>query len=773
MPSASPVQTLNVLGSRIASVTYAEAVEHILARAEENLAGAYVCAANVHCVSMARWDPSYRAVLNGALLTVPDGMPLVWAHKFLGGRKLKERVYGPTLMLKLCEAAAEHGLPVYLYGGAPAIAKKLAETLQSGFPKLKIAGVCAPPFGERGDDDPTLRAEIDAINASGAKLVFVALGAPRQEIFMARHASKINAVQVGVGAAFNFHTHTVPQAPAWMQDAGLEWLYRFCAEPRRLWKRYLFYNPYFIARLALQRGGFDSVAPDPSDSPYEREPRWPILAHIGRIALLLLFAGLLIGRRDFAHLSLGDLWSAPSWAGRIYITEATLLALLPLAFLIACDRIANAPGATRLAKVLQEFGWAFIFALMLCAYGALHLFAGFARGGDTYLIVRQSALAAYPIVFVYAQIFFGAAARHVRLAAWSSVAAALLCALLDSFGWLNPRLFPETNDGMPIFGQQTLPIAILGFGFCCIATKSWPLRALAFAGLCFAAWRQSARPTQSVVYIALACAPILIAFFSTAIAWRGQRESFKRAVLLLAFFALLGAGGIALKMMRAGPERPGTETTGEMRAWSLSSYQQLFEIYTRTEMPADPAQRYNSGRPPYARVDDPEAHKLNAVFLATPSISVRNNMWRLLVWRRMFGDWQHGRWMLGSGVGKAWFYRALYSTGFHYGDEREGLDPHNSYLNTLYRYGLIGFGLLLAVLAATALHAFRSLRKRANPMLEALYLYAAYTVVFVCFTVGLEGPAYAFPFWFALGLADARACLIRAIPEAPDPHPSA
>ena len=252
-----PVQRLNILGTHIASVTYAEAVEAVLARASERKPGAYVCAANVHCVSMARHDPSYRAVLNGALLTVPDGMPLVWAHHILGGRKLPGRVYGPTLMLELCAAAAQREAPIYLYGGAPGVPEQLALILQQGHPNLRVAGVCAPPFGDRPADDPGLLREIDAINASGAQIVFIALGAPKQERFMALHASRISAVQIGVGAAFNFHTGTVPQAPAWMQGAGLEWLHRFCSEPRRLWKRYVFHNTHFVARLALQRAGID------------------------------------------------------------------------------------------------------------------------------------------------------------------------------------------------------------------------------------------------------------------------------------------------------------------------------------------------------------------------------------------------------------------------------------------------------------------------------------------------------------------------------------
>ncbi|HYG76341.1 MAG TPA: WecB/TagA/CpsF family glycosyltransferase [Planctomycetota bacterium] len=254
----SQISHLPILGTRIASVTYDEALSFILElAARDPRAHGYVCATNVHTVSMARRDPAYREVLNGAILSVPDGKPLVWAHRILGGRRLPDRVYGPTLMLKLCEAAAERGFPVYLYGGQADVPRHLAEVLCKHYPKLQIAGAYSPPFGERDYNDPGLLAEIDAINKSGARLIFVALGAPRQEIFMARNASRIEGIQLGVGAAFDFHTRRVAQAPEWLQDAGLEWLFRFCCEPRRLWRRYLFYNPYFVARLALQRFGFD------------------------------------------------------------------------------------------------------------------------------------------------------------------------------------------------------------------------------------------------------------------------------------------------------------------------------------------------------------------------------------------------------------------------------------------------------------------------------------------------------------------------------------
>ncbi|MCY3023512.1 MAG: WecB/TagA/CpsF family glycosyltransferase, partial [Planctomycetota bacterium] len=145
---------LPILGTRIASVTYDEAVAVILDKAErEPHAHAYVCAANVHTVSLARRDAAFRETLNGALLAVPDGTPLVWAHRILGGRRIPGRVYGPTLMLKLCEGAAERGLSVYLYGGAAGVPEKLADVLKSRWPKLQIAGAFSPPFGERGPDD--------------------------------------------------------------------------------------------------------------------------------------------------------------------------------------------------------------------------------------------------------------------------------------------------------------------------------------------------------------------------------------------------------------------------------------------------------------------------------------------------------------------------------------------------------------------------------------------------------------------------------------------
>lgn len=252
-----PLACLPILGTRVASVNYDEAVAAILAAAAAPQAHSYVCVVNVHSVSMARLDERYRRVLNGALMAVPDGAPLIWAHWLLRGRRLRERVYGPALTLRLCEAAAAQDVPVYFYGGKPAVVAALAERMARRFPGLKIAGAFSPPFGERESGDPQLQRELAEINSSGARLVFVGLGAPKQEYFMARHADTINAVQIGVGAAFDFHAGCVPQAPAWMQGMGLEWLFRLCCEPRRLWRRYVYYNPYFAVRLGLQWLGCD------------------------------------------------------------------------------------------------------------------------------------------------------------------------------------------------------------------------------------------------------------------------------------------------------------------------------------------------------------------------------------------------------------------------------------------------------------------------------------------------------------------------------------
>ncbi|PYQ15544.1 MAG: glycosyltransferase [Acidobacteria bacterium] len=242
-------ERFEVLGMRIDAVD----PERALSRIEGWLAGRerrYLCAANVHAVMEALRDDPLRSVYEEAGLTVPDGMPLVWLGRLKGHRHVR-RVYGPDLVLKLCERAARHGYRCYFYGGADGVAAGLAVEMSRRFPGLPVAGTGAPPFRPPAPEEEAAAA--DRINATRPDIVFVGLGCPKQEKWMAAHRDRLAAsVLVGVGAAFDFHTGRVPQAPRWMMGAGLEWLFRLYQEPRRLWRRYLIYNPLFVVHVALE-----------------------------------------------------------------------------------------------------------------------------------------------------------------------------------------------------------------------------------------------------------------------------------------------------------------------------------------------------------------------------------------------------------------------------------------------------------------------------------------------------------------------------------------
>ena len=186
---------------------------------------------------------AFREVVNRADLVTPDGMPLVWMMR-LKGLHNQQRVYGPTLMLHVLEAAAREKIPVGFYGGTPEVIELLVEQMQSRFAGLNVAFAVSPPFREMSRQEDL--EVVEQINSSGARILFVGLGCPKQEIWMAEHKGKVNAVMLGVGAAFDFHAGVKRQAPAWMQRAGLEWLFRLFTEPRRLWKRYLYHNPRFL-----------------------------------------------------------------------------------------------------------------------------------------------------------------------------------------------------------------------------------------------------------------------------------------------------------------------------------------------------------------------------------------------------------------------------------------------------------------------------------------------------------------------------------------------
>ena len=211
----------------------------------------YVTAAAVNLVMTAREDPEAAAALAGATLATPDGMPLVWALKALGHRSAT-RIYGPDLMAAFCARAARSGTPIYLYGGRDAEALALLQArLRERFPGLVIAGAHSPPFRPLSEAEREQDAE--RIDASGASVVWVGTGQPKQEKWMLEMRSRLQApLLVGVGAAFDFHAGLVSQAPRWMQRSGLEWVYRLSREPRRLWRRYARYNPRFVAGFAAQ-----------------------------------------------------------------------------------------------------------------------------------------------------------------------------------------------------------------------------------------------------------------------------------------------------------------------------------------------------------------------------------------------------------------------------------------------------------------------------------------------------------------------------------------
>lgn len=209
----------------------------------------HVCFATVHGVMEALRDPAVLRAYNRGL-TVPDGMPLVWLGRLRGHPEVA-RVYGPDMTLLLCEEAARKGWGCYFYGGAPGVAEVLGERLMARFPGLRVAGVESPPFRRLTDEEDA--AAVARINASRADLVFVGLGCPKQELWMAAHGDRLEApVLLGVGAAFDFHTGRIAQAPRWMMRVGLEWLFRLSQEPRRLWHRYLVLNALFVVHATLQ-----------------------------------------------------------------------------------------------------------------------------------------------------------------------------------------------------------------------------------------------------------------------------------------------------------------------------------------------------------------------------------------------------------------------------------------------------------------------------------------------------------------------------------------
>lgn len=203
----------------------------------------YVCHTNVHAVITGTRDDSFRHTLNGADLVAPDGMPLVWVMRRRGHAR-QPRLSGPDFMWRFCSRAADRGLGIYLYGGTPETLERLRARLRQAFPAIRIVGTYAPPF--RPMSSLELQEIGTRINESGAHAVFVGLGCPKQECWMAEQRGRIHAVMFGVGAAFDYHAGNLRRAPAWMRRYGLEWLHRLISDPRRLWRRYLVTNSLFL-----------------------------------------------------------------------------------------------------------------------------------------------------------------------------------------------------------------------------------------------------------------------------------------------------------------------------------------------------------------------------------------------------------------------------------------------------------------------------------------------------------------------------------------------
>jgi exopolysaccharide biosynthesis WecB/TagA/CpsF family protein len=256
----------DVLGIRIDVVDYQAAVERVIKAAREE-APLAVSALAVHGVMTGVADPVHRYRLNQFDMLVPDGQPVRWALNLMHRARLKDRVYGPNLMLKVCERAVEEKLPIFLFGGSADLLATLTANLHFLFPSLRIAGTRPSLFRCLSGGEQTEMAT--QIRRSGARITFIGLGCPRQEVSAYELREALSMPVLAVGAAFNFHAGKLVQAPEALQKWGLEWLFRLLAEPRRLWKRYLLLNPAYLALMLLQLTGLYKLDPNRAVKPAE------------------------------------------------------------------------------------------------------------------------------------------------------------------------------------------------------------------------------------------------------------------------------------------------------------------------------------------------------------------------------------------------------------------------------------------------------------------------------------------------------------------------
>jgi N-acetylglucosaminyldiphosphoundecaprenol N-acetyl-beta-D-mannosaminyltransferase len=251
-----------ILGVNVSAVDYEAAVVRIV-DAAQNRQPLAVSALAVHGVMTGWADAVHRRRLNGLDIVTPDGQPVRWALKWLHGVSLPDRVYGPDLTKHVAKALADSGLSVYLYGSEEEVLRAFAKNLQEEYPNLEISGVEASKFRRVSLEERD--AIVERIVASGASAVFVGLGCPRQEVWAYEHRDLLNIPILAVGAAFDFHAGTLPQAPRFMQDRGLEWLFRLVQEPGRLWRRYLILNPLYLWNILLEYSKLKSFTPSLPD----------------------------------------------------------------------------------------------------------------------------------------------------------------------------------------------------------------------------------------------------------------------------------------------------------------------------------------------------------------------------------------------------------------------------------------------------------------------------------------------------------------------------
>ena len=261
-PQPAP-PTFDVLGVRVHAVQIPEMIRRLELWIAEGPRGRYVTLTNVHAIMEAQAQPAFKLVLNQAASVCPDGMPLVWMGRG-SGYAMPRRVYGPDLLWDFCRATEGQGYSHFFYGGGPGIAQRLASELKAHFPGVRVAGCYSPPFRPLSAEEDV--AAVRRINDAAPDLLWVGLGCPKQEFWMHQHAGRLRVpVMLGVGQAFDIYGGSLRQAPRWMREHGLEWLFRLCLEPRRLGRRYLVNNTWFllcmISQLLRTRASDDKFLP--------------------------------------------------------------------------------------------------------------------------------------------------------------------------------------------------------------------------------------------------------------------------------------------------------------------------------------------------------------------------------------------------------------------------------------------------------------------------------------------------------------------------------